>query len=198
MDPVARRRDRADRRAAGTARATVLRVPTAEGTLFFKEPAPEVAHEYRLIEILAGRRPELVTEVLFADEDGRMLMRDAGEPLDSVLDRDLDTRYWEESLPLYAELQIAAMSDAERLVEAGAFDRRSAGLPETYEALIAERSSGQTEEEYGRLRALAPEVRQVCAELAAGPVPETINNDDFTYGSKDLRALCASPQSRNR
>ena len=79
--------------------ATVLRVPTAEGTLFFKEPAPEVAHEYRLIEILAGRRPELVTEVLFADEDGRMLMRDAGEPLDSVLDRDLDTRYWEESLP---------------------------------------------------------------------------------------------------
>ena len=106
--------------------ATVLRVRTAEGTLFFKEPAPEVNHECRLIEILAGRRPELVTEVLFADEDGRMLMRDAGEPLGSLLDRNLDTRYWEESLPLYAELQIAAMSDAERLVEAGAFDRRSA------------------------------------------------------------------------
>ena len=167
--------------------ATVLRVPTAEGTLFFKEPAPEVGHEHRLIEILAGRRPELVTEVLFADEDGRMLMRDAGEELGSVLDRDLDTRYWEESLPLYAELQIAAMSDAERLVEAGAFDRRSAGLPEQYEALIAERSVGQTEEEYERLRALAPEVRQVCAELAAGPVPETINNDDFTYGSIFVR-----------
>ena len=46
---------------------------------------------------------------------------------------------------------------------------------------------GQTEEEYERLRALAPEVRQVCAELAAGPVPETINNDDFTYGSIFVR-----------
>ena len=167
--------------------ATVLRVPTAEGTLFFKEPAPEVAHEARLIEVLARRRPEIVTEVLFSDDEGRMLMRDAGEELGGILERDLDTRYWEEALPLYAELQIAAMPDAERLVEAGAFDRGSAGLPETYEALIAERSSGQTEEEYEWLRALAPEVRQVCAELAAGPVPETINNDDFTYGSIFVR-----------
>jgi hypothetical protein len=167
--------------------ATVLRVPTAEGTLFFKEAQSSLAHEHRLIEILAARRPELVTEVLFSDEDGRMLMRDGGEQLGDVLERDPDTRYWEEAMPLYAELQIEVARDAERLVAAGAFDRRSAGLPALYDALTAEPVVGQTPEEYAQLCSLAPEARQVFEALVAGPVPETINNDDFTYGSIFLR-----------
>ena len=160
--------------------ATVLRVPTAEGTLFFKEPAPPVAFEARLIEILARRRPELVTEVLFSDEDGRMLMRDAGPQLSS---RAPDLRDWEQALPLYAELQIESADDVPALLQAGAFDRRSVVLPDQYRALIAERALGQTEAEYQQLVALEPEVDRVCAALAAGAVPDTINNDDFTDGS---------------
>ena len=167
--------------------ATVLRVPTADGVLYSKEPTAPVAHEARLIEILARRRSELVTEVLFADAEGRMLMRSGGEPLDGILDRDPDVRYWEEALPLYAELQVEAMADAEQLVAAGAFDRRSAALPSLYRALIAEPAAGQTAEEYERLQALLPEVDRVAAELAGGPLPETINNDDLTFGSIFLR-----------
>jgi hypothetical protein len=162
-------------------------VPTAEGLLYFKDAQPSLAHEHRLIELLAARRPELVTEVLFSAEDGRMLMQDAGEELGAVLERDLDTRYWEEAMPLYAELQIAAMPDAERLVAAGAFDRRSGGLAALYDKLIAEQPPGPTPDEYEQLRMLAREVRRVFDELAAGPVSDTINNDDFTYGSIFLR-----------
>jgi hypothetical protein len=160
--------------------ATVLRVPTAEGTLFFKEPTASLAHEARLIETLAHRRPELVTEIVFSDEDGRMLMRDAGPQL-SV--RDPDVQDWERLLPLYAELQIEAAEDADALLQAGAFDRRSAVLPAQYRELIGERAPGQTDAEYEELLALEPEVDRVCAELAAGPVSDTINNDDFTDGS---------------
>lgn len=167
--------------------STVLRVPTPDGTLYFKEPEPPLAHEYRLIEILAARRPELVTEVLFSDEDGRMLMRDAGMQLGALLESNLDTRYWEEALPLYAELQIEAAADAERLVAAGALNRRSAGLPALYEKLTKDRVVGQTAEEHERLRALEPEARRAFEQLAAGAVPETINNDDFTWGSIFVR-----------
>ena len=161
----------------------MLRVPTADGVLYFKEPAAPVAHEARLIEILARRRPELVTEVLFADAEGRMLMRSGGESLDGILDRDPDVRYWEEALPLYAQLQVEAAADVEELVAAGAFDRRSAALPALYRALIAEPAPGQTAEEYERLQALLPEVDRVASALADGTLPETINNDDFTFGS---------------
>ena len=167
--------------------ATVLRVPTAHGTLFFKEAEPALAHEAELIALLAARRPELVPQVLFSDEEGRMLMRDAGDPLSAVLERDPDIRYWVDALPLYAELQIEAAVDTERFIEVGAFDRRSALLPDQYEALIAERAIGSTPEEYEQLRALVPEVREVAAMLAASAVPETINNDDFTYGSIFVR-----------
>jgi hypothetical protein len=128
-----------------------------------------------------------VTEVLFADAEGRMLMRSGGEALDGILDRDPDVRYWEEALPLYAELQVEATADAEELVAAGAFDRRSAALPSLYRALIAEPAPRQMAEEFERLQALLPEVDRVAAELAGGPLPETINNDDLTFGSIFLR-----------
>ena len=161
-------------------------MPTADGLLYFKEAEPVLAHEARLIEILARRRPELVTEVVVSDERGRMLMRDAGPQLSAVLEQDLDLRYWEEALPLYAELQIDAASDANELLAAGVFDRRAAVLPALYESLLALDPEGLTAEESEQLRALIPEVVRVCAALEASGVPETINNDDFTDGSIHL------------
>jgi hypothetical protein len=163
--------------------AAVLRVPTAAGRMFFKEAGPALAHEVRLIEILSRRRPELVTEVAFSDERGRMLMPDAGEQLSAVLERDLDLRYWEEALPLYAELQIEAGADSAELVAAGAFDRRTVILPALYEELVSAPAVGQTPKEYAELRRLVPEVRRICEQLASAALPDTINNDDFTDGS---------------
>jgi Phosphotransferase enzyme family len=167
--------------------AAVLRVPTPSGTVYFKEADDSLAHEARLIEILVRRRPELVTEVVVSDERGRMLMCDAGEALHTVLLRELDLRYWEEALPLYAELQIEAAPDAEELVALGVFDRRVAVLPDIYERLVEQPAEGQTPEEYAELCKLVPEVERVCAQLATAPTPETINNDDFTDGSIFVR-----------
>jgi hypothetical protein len=161
----------------------VLRVPSADGLLYYKEPAAALAHEARLIEILTRRRPELVTEVVASDESGRMLMRDAGPMLSAYLPPEEEIHAWEEVLPLYAELQIAAMQDAGELLAAGAFDRRSELLPGLYEELVATPAAGLSSEEYERLRALVPDVERAFVELSASAVPETINNDDFTNGS---------------
>jgi hypothetical protein len=168
--------------------AAVLRVPTPDGDIYFKDAVPFHAHEHRLIEILAARRPELVTEVVASDESGRMLMRDGGEALRDVLEREPDVRYWEEALPLYAELQIEAAADAGELAAAGAFDRRAAVLPDVYAELVAQPTEGLTPDEFTELRALLPDVRRFTEQLASHPVPETIQNDDFTDGSIFLRA----------
>jgi hypothetical protein len=155
--------------------------------MYFKEPVPSLAHEARLIEILAGRRPELVTEVLVADGRGRMLMRDGGVQLSKLLEEKLELRYWEEALPVYAELQIDSALNAEELVAAGAFDRRAAVLPAIYDELLGSCPYGLTTEESERLRELVPEVAAVCAQLASHSILETIQNDDFTDGSIFLR-----------
>jgi len=167
--------------------AAVLRVPTTAGRMYFKEAVPYHAHEARLIEILARRRPELVTEVAVADERGRMLMRDGGVQLSAVLEGDLDLRYWEEALPLYAELQIAATPAADELVAAGALDRRARVLPAVFDELVAARAEGLTDEEQRELHALAPEVQRFVEQVASQAVPETIQNDDFTDGSIFIR-----------
>jgi hypothetical protein len=167
--------------------AAVLAVPAAAGLLYFKEPVQSHAHEVRVIEVLARRRPERVTELVAADECGRMLMRDAGPQLSAILEEARDLRYWEESLPLYAELQLEAAADADELVALGAFDRRSAVLPGLFRRLIEKPAEGQTAEEYDGLRRLVPEVERVCEQLAVSPVPESINNDDFTDGSIHVR-----------
>jgi Phosphotransferase enzyme family len=167
--------------------AAVLSVPTDRGLLYFKHSSEWHAQEAALVEILARRRPELVTEVVAVDAHGRMLMRDAGPQLSAILEDDRDLRYWEEALPLYAELQLEAAADADELVAAGAFDRRSNVLPGLFRRLLEHPAEGQTTEEYDGLVRLVPEVERVCEQLAAAPVPETINNDDFTDGSIHVR-----------
>lgn len=62
--------------------ATVLRVPTNEGTLFFKASASETAHEAALLQKLAAWLPDCMPELVAADTArGWMLMRDGGEQL---------------------------------------------------------------------------------------------------------------------
>ena len=164
--------------------SAVLRVPTKDGLVYFKEQQESLAHEPRLIEILRGRHAELVTDVLVAD-DRRMLMRDGGVQL-SELPADDQLRHWEQALPLYAELQIDAAPDADELLRAGAFDRRAVVLPGLFERLL-EDAHGLSRDEIEGLRALVPEVERVAAQLAEHAVPETINNDDFTNGSIFVR-----------
>ncbi len=155
-------------------------MPTPEGRLYFKEPAAQYAHEARVIELLARRRPDLVPEIVASDEGGRILMRDAGEQLYAILVRDLDLRYWLESLQRYAELQLAVAADADALLAAGAFDRRLARVPDLYHEIVEVRLDGQTRDEHARLRGLYPEVVRSCEQLQSLRVPETVQIDDLT------------------
>src|SRR5512137_137765 len=47
--------------------STVMRVPSSEGTLFFKATAPETIHEIALTEKLAGWFPDRMPELIAVD-----------------------------------------------------------------------------------------------------------------------------------
>lgn len=107
--------------------SALIRVPTAEGDVWFKESAPADAYEAALTELLAARRPECVPEVLAA-EGARLLTRDAGPSVRELLERDRPAPAWREIVSLYAELQIDLVDDADRLLALGVPDSR----PETF------------------------------------------------------------------
>lgn len=167
--------------------STVLRVPTTEGSVFFKANSPAYAHEAVLALALARWRPDCTAAILAADEDrGWMLMRDGGRALRDHIRSAEDLRHWDAVLPLYAGLQRDLARRTEDLLAVGAFDRRLAVLPAQYEGLLADPMIARVDEpdrltskQHRRLRGLAPRFAETCRRLAEYGIPETIQHDDF-------------------
>jgi hypothetical protein len=176
--------------------STVLRVPTSAGDHYFKATSPLLAHEPALTQWLAEQRPDCIAPVLAADRNrGWMLMPDGGVTMRRVIQADRNICHWEAALPIYAQLQIDLAAQLDQLIALGCLDYRLAGLPPRYaalledtQALMIDRPDGLTGEQYARLQALAPKFAEMCAQLAAYGIPETLHHDDFHDGNIFLSA----------
>jgi len=156
--------------------ATVLRVPLADGAAWFKACAPVQAFEPRLTAELFARWPDRVAQVLGHDEQRAwLLLADAGTPIRALGN---PPERWLVALPLYAELQ---RGEAARMNEHLAHhvpDLRVAMLPARYEELL-QRDLPLEDDEIGQLRRFAARFAELCRELAAHDVPETVQHDDL-------------------
>ncbi len=167
--------------------STVIRVPTIEGDLYFKANTPALSHEAALVVTLSERRPDCVPPLRGVDVDrGWMLMADAGTRLRELVEQERDLSRWLDILPLYAGLQLDLADASERLVALGVPDLRLATLPNGYERLVDEHPTLSVEER-SRLAGERGRVRELCAELAAFGIAETIDHDDFHDGQVFVR-----------
>jgi hypothetical protein len=156
--------------------ATVLRVPLADGVAWFKACAPVQAFEPRLTAELFARYPDRVAEVLGYDEEHAwLLLGDAGTPI-GAFGNPPDA--WLVALPLYAELQRGEATHTHDHLAHGVPDLRVATLPSRYDDLL-QRELPLEREEIDRLRAFAPRLADLCHELVALDVPETVQHDDL-------------------
>jgi len=156
--------------------ATVLRVPLADGIAWFKACSPVQAFEPRLTAGLFARWPDRVAEVLGHDEERAwLLLADAGTPL-RVFGNPPEA--WLAALPLYAELQRGEAPHARDHLAHGVPDLRVATWPARYDDLV-NCDLPLDSHEIRRLREFAPRFSELCSELAARKVPETIQHDDL-------------------
>jgi hypothetical protein len=169
--------------------STVLRISTADGTMWFK--APQTRSEAPLTRLLARIRPEAVPEVLVTDDArGWMLLRDAGTRLRELLDGDRDLRHRERVLASCGDLQVAAAPHADAIEALGVpafrladLADRVADLLEADEFLLLGEPDGVTHAERAALRARIPDIAGMCRDLAASGIPETIQHDDLNDGN---------------
>jgi len=156
--------------------ATVLRVPLADDVAWFKACAPVQAFEAHLTADLFSRWPDRVPEVIACDE-GRawLLLADAGTSVDAFGN---PPEAWMEILPRYAELQRGEVSHVGEHLAHGVPDLRLARLPAGYDELL-ELDLPLESPEIDRLREFQPRFAQLCVELAAAGVPESIQHDDL-------------------
>jgi hypothetical protein len=178
--------------------STVMRVPTNEGTLFFKATAEESLYEAALTERLAGWFPDWMPELIAVDGTrGWMLMRDGGEQLRALIRPTQNLQPWEAVITRYAELQIGLSEHIHELLALGVTDYRLAKLPSLYSQLLAQEETlfigqekGLTRAEVQELQSLTERFEAICADLAAFEIPESLNHGDFHDGNvliKDRR-----------
>lgn len=118
--------------------SAILRVPTADGPLWFKENAPALAFEPALTELLARRRPDCLPEVVAA-AGPRLLTRHVGPSLREALEAGAVEPTWEEILPLLARLQIDTADLVDRALALGVPDARPPRLAERAERFLSRR-----------------------------------------------------------
>ena len=166
--------------------ATVMRVPTERGDVYFKANAPALRFEAALVALLTERRPDCVPPLLAVELDrGWMLMEDAGTRLRELVEQERDLGRWLDVLPLYAGLQLDVADRADDLVPLGVPDLRLAALAARYEQLLEEIELPA--EDRRRAEASAPRVHELCEELAGYGLPETIQHDDLHDGQVYVR-----------
>ncbi|MBK7455853.1 MAG: hypothetical protein IPJ46_19685 [Anaerolineales bacterium] len=129
--------------------STVMRIPTNEGTIFYKATAVETVYESALTEKLAGWFPDCMPELIAVDTTrGWMLMRDGGEQLRASIRPAQDIKPWEPVITKYAELQIGLAGHASEMLALGIPDHRLVTLP-CYKELLADEDSLMIDQEKG-------------------------------------------------
>ena len=101
---------------------------------------------------------------------------------------------WEPVIIKYADLQKGLAEHVDEILAFGVPDHRLAALPVLYSQLLTDTTSlmigqekGLTASEFEQLQNLKPRFEQLCAELAAYKIPESVNHGDFHDGNVLLK-----------
>ena len=175
--------------------STVMRVPSNEGLLFFKATAPETVYEAALTQKLAAWYPDCMPELVAVDlPRGWMLIRDGGEQLRASIRPTQDIKPWEPVITRYAEVQTGLTEHVSEVLVLGIPDHRLAALPQLFLQFLAEKDSlmidqekGLTSAEFQQLQDLTSRFEQICTDLAAFGIPESLNHGDFHDGNVLLK-----------
>ena len=162
--------------------STVLKVPTTAGPVWFKANHGPLQHEAALVTLLAARVPDRVVPLLAADLDrGWMLMRDAGERMRELVVAEASLERWHPVLDSVARISLAMEHDVDALLAIGVPDLRLATLTASYDALMQEIDAAP------RFRAATDLVAELCEQLAAFGIRDSVQHDDLHDGQVFVR-----------
>ncbi|HXD27014.1 MAG TPA: hypothetical protein VN609_13855 [Propionibacteriaceae bacterium] len=166
--------------------SSTIRFETTEGRVWFKVNGPGTAYEAKLVGLLDELRPGLAPQLLADDEAVAWSMtRDAGPMLRSKAEPDALWGYWERLLPRYGESQLALATDHSRMLACGTPDRGPVQLPLEFGRLLDKLAArpieqgGLTQQQAAALEGVLPPYEGRCAELAASPIPDSLQHDDL-------------------
>ena len=165
--------------------SSTIRFETTEGRVWFKVNGSGTAYEASLIALLGEICPGLAPEVIAYDSaKAWSLTRDAGPVLRSIVASDAMWEHRQRLLPRYSQAQLDLAANRTRVLSTGIPDRRPEQLPLEYRRLLGDLAAtpidegGLATQQAAALECLLPKYDDWCAELAASPVPDSLQHDD--------------------
>jgi hypothetical protein len=183
-------------RGRGRPYSVVARVPTDNGTVWFKANPPAARFEPALLVALADWHPDRFAAPIAVDLDRAWsLTRDGGPTL-----RDRESLgvgppgasvWWPTVLRGYARLQADLARHADDLLSLGLADLRPGSVPGQFEKLLGNphveavvgAPDGITRGQHEALRGLGPQLRAWCAELDDLGLPASLDHADVHPGN---------------
>ena len=170
--------------------SSAIRLGTTAGPVWFKVNGAGTHHEPALLALLADRVPALAPDVLAVDRTrGWSLCRDAGPVLRQVLPAARSWDAWEAVAARYGAAQLALAGDRRGLLAAGVTEVSPRTVPGLARSLLDElaalpvEAGGLDTAQTARLTGVLPTLDDWCAELAASPVPDSLQHDDLHSGN---------------
>lgn len=157
---------------------------TSKGPIYLKYMDPAFSIEPALLEFLRSEVTQNVPEILGWNKAcSCFLMTDAGEPLRPILKEDFQQELFLRALALCADIQIKCIPHVNKLLDLGVNDWRLKQVSPLFEKFINRVDllieDGLTRDELNALQHLPPAMTQLCENLNALNIPETIEHCDF-------------------
>jgi hypothetical protein len=177
----------------------VLRVPTDGGLVWLKATAHQTAFEVPLYALLTATVPSRVLHPIAEDADrGWLLLPDGGRSLADALPEADAVAVLEQVLPEYGALQVTLAAHLPALEAAGLDDMRPARMSERFDLTLELAGRGASSDDREALQSLMrfrPVYEDWVAELAASPVPASIDHNDL-HAANILLPLAATAGAR--
>ena len=164
--------------------SNVIRFSTSKGDVYLKQPAPLLAQEAKILQLLAHQFNANVPVVIAINNDLHcFLMKDAGLTLRKYLQTELHPNLLCQSIKKFTAFQRSIENNIEPFLALGAPDWRLNKLPQLYEQIIQQtdflKADGVTDEELKILHDLSPQVSDEFKSLSQYQIQETIDQPDF-------------------
>jgi hypothetical protein len=148
--------------------STVARIPTAAGSVYFKENRGETRYEAALLPALATWVPDRVLTPIAADvRRGWTLLPDGGPILRDQTSGGIE--HWLRLLPEHARLQRDLAPRVDELLALGVPDHRPVALPANLDRLPASPALDEAR----------PALATLNETLVQGPIPLSLQHDDL-------------------
>ncbi|MGK7935173.1 MAG: phosphotransferase family protein [Xenococcaceae cyanobacterium] len=161
----------------------LLKAKTRVGNIYFKASSAAFQDEPSKTNLLTQLYPTYLPNLLAIDTDKRWMLME--EFTGDLLAEITDFESWQQALRSFAQMQIKAIDEVDRLIALGFSDARLDRLNSQIESLldtpilVSKPDRGLSEADLELLRSLIPQLKVICDELAACGISQTLVHGDF-------------------